>query len=573
MVLIAAALFVGTVTSCGVAAALRSASGYAAQRAERKCEASLAAGEQKLAEEQEGGGADAAASAAEKHFSDGLSSLDGFGSSRVALVTHNRLQSRARDGCARACLRLARLEDAVAQARLAVDAARRASDVALCCSASITLCDALLGKAAQWTRLATWDAAQRAAQDALTSANVAADAHRQRLAAEALDAARRGAFEQHMTTASALLQQRRWADAVKQAQLAMGVAPDALWHAHATRLIATARASACDAHLAASAAAVQQRRWRAALADAQKARTFLSSDEDDAARTARVIAALAAARLGAHDAHMATCAQELAAQRWAEALTEGQHALQMADDDAQRGLARTVIARARAGPCNARLAASAAAAAQQDWATAQTEAERARRLAPDAAHIARADAAMLAARIGACDAHLAASATAAQQRRWPAALQEAEAARLLAVGDAARTALAAAALAAARLGTFNAHMASSAQALAAHRWADAATQAELAWENADGAQLKGRANAAIEQAQAAEAAEPDYITAVDACIRAQFKFTGHEPCSFRCAIATIANKCRKPGVIPGALVHFLRQHPEEFTLGMPTARW
>jgi hypothetical protein len=737
MVLFAALIATVSLATSGCAAtAWRSAADYAGNRVELKCEEALAAGEQLLVEEH-GGRRTAGAEAAEDHFRAALKSLGGFGSSRVEPVVRHTLESRARDGCARACLHLARPSDAVEEATKAADAACRAGDDALRRSACGTLCDALLEQTAECVLLKQWSTAKQRARAAHTTAVDAIDAHRQRLAtdalaaafrgefeacmasvsclmesrswadavtaareaalmahevdgaavaraASALAAARLGQFEEQMDAASALLQQRRWDDAQTSAQTALRFAPDAQCKARAKQAVAAARrglfddqlavataalqqrlfsravdaahkalgiapddataalasaalataragacdahlnaaaaagargnwtaaqedahmacsfapdaehvaradaalraarAGACDAHLTASTAAAQQQNWTAALREAEAARRLLA--DDDVARAPLVTAALAAARIGAFDSHMTRAAQAEEDRRWAEALTQAQLALDNADGDEQRqGLARAALARAHAGPCNAHLAASAAAAAQQNWAAAQAEAQSARARAPDAAHTALADAAWLAARAGACDAHLATSAAATQRHQWPAALREAEAARhLLAASDVARAALVTAALAAARLGTFNAHMASSAQALAAQRWKDSATQAQHALENADNQHRQNLARNAIEHAhaaaaaaeaaearrqaarRAAEAAEPGYVTAVDECIRAQFKFTGHDPCSFRCPIATIAKKCRKPDVIPGTLAAFLQRHPEAF---------
>ena len=103
---------------------------------------------------------------------------------------------------------------------------------------------------------------------------------------------------------------------------------------------------------------------------------------------------------------------------------------------------------------------------------------------------------------------------------------------------------------------------SAAAAERAHA-AAAATEAEMAAQR--------RADAAAEnarrEARNAAAAEASYVTAVDNCIRGQFKFTGHAPCSFRCAIAAVAKKCPKPADVPGgSLVEFLRRHPETFAV-------
>jgi hypothetical protein len=332
-------------TSGGVAAAFRSAVNYAAQRVERKCEAALAAGEQQLAEAHSGSGAGAegAAHAAESHFRAALTSLEGFGSSRLAPAVRSKLESRAHDGCARSLLRLARPEGATADARRAVDAARRAGDDTLRRSACGTLSDALL----QCARSAAWNMAQQYARDALASACEADDAHRRSLATATLAAAYRGDFEARMACVENLLQRRSWAHAVTEAGTAAAVARniDDAAMTRAAAALAAARAGACDAHLAASAAAAQLRRWPAALAEADAASRMHSFG--DAARAALAATALAAARVGMYDMQMALAAQAEQGRRWTEALSQAQRALANAVGNQQRA-ARAAIARAHA---------------------------------------------------------------------------------------------------------------------------------------------------------------------------------------------------------------------------------
>ena len=229
-----------------------------------------------------------------------------------------------------------------------------------------------------------------------------------------------------LSQAADCMQRDRWDDAIRFAKEAQqAAAGDAERCAQAAAALDAAHGCACDAQLAASAAAVQRGRWCEAKLQAHRACDFV---HDDASRGARVAAALTTAEWGPFKAAMANAQDFLERGWWVEAMCAAQVAVTSARDldAAAAERAAGALQAARLGCFQARMAAAEAALQHSRWSEAQASAEAAQLVAPDDASVARVAAVLGAVRRGAFDERMACSAQAEEDRRWAAAADAAE---------------------------------------------------------------------------------------------------------------------------------------------------
>jgi hypothetical protein len=420
-------------------------------------------------------------------------------------------------------------------------------------------------------RLAAGDfeAAVTAAQEATRIApHVAA----RELAAPVLSSARRGVFEAALVRVNDLLAAQSWIEAWDAVLHAESRLPgdDAADVARVKAARQTAGRGVFELHITRFDVSAQAAVWAAASDDAIAAEAFA---HDDASR-ARAAQAVATARQGRFDESLAAANLQLANRAFKAAEAGAAAALRIAPHDAARALATRALAAAKKGVFEQDVMADIdRLLSRKRWAEATAAAQHAVQQAPDGACQSRAAKALARAKQGAFDEQLATANSHLARKEFERALTAAEQASRMAPHAAAQ-ALATQAQAAAQLGIFEAAAARVAYWVERRDWDDADEAARDALRKAgNDAALRSRAHAAAESVRAghaSEAAEPEYADAIDDFIRKQNEFRGNTPCSYRCPLSLVLQRCPRPAAIKAdlsTLRDVLSRYDDQFEVG------
>ena len=407
-----------------------------------------------------------------------------------------------------------------------------------------------------------WKKALSTAEEAL---EVASGADERAQAQQLRRRAQQGAFDAKISVALSYLQQRQFLRAKEVALEAQSAAFDAATHEQAAEAIANARLGLFQAALADSDASAAVRNWKVARDCAERARLLAANEQERAAAAARG----AVARVGEYNELVAKAEAALQSRAWRDVILHADAALRLAEGDAETARAEQLSRSGKQGAFDAALSKAQAHLQQRRFVEGEREARAAESAAFDDLTRQQAAAVLADARRGLFQAAINKSAADTAQRQWDSAINAAESARRYAATAADRL-LVDERLEVARAGKCDALLVQAATHQTAGRWDEASNAAQKAYDCANDDERIRRANDAIEAVRrardAAEAAEPWYVDAVDDFIRRRPDFSSDEPLRYECDVALIAKKCRKPAAIPHEVIVVLRRHADIFTV-------